>query len=98
MTDGAAGSMGDVSARLSVTVTFVRFDGIMPQPSKGIRRLLGTRVPDELEQAAERRKTQMGFTTMNDYLQELIARDAGMPEYSPTATKLDRMELSIPAT
>ncbi|MEJ1816030.1 hypothetical protein [Clavibacter michiganensis] len=52
----------------------------MPQISKGERPLLGTRVSKVVTDAAHKRRADLGFKTMSDYLAYLIAADVHMPD------------------
>ncbi|MFJ3395231.1 hypothetical protein [Leifsonia aquatica] len=65
----------------------------MPQISKGDRKFLGTRVPEDLEKAAERRRKELGLS-MTDYLLTLLAADTQMSAYAKTN---ERLELPITA-
>lgn len=89
-------------AQMPVTVTGGRLSTPMTnarggRPSKGPRELLGARAHVPLAEAARSRASELGFSTMNDYLVSLIAQDNSMPEYAPRPADPTRLELPIQA-
>lgn len=55
----------------------------MSNVSKGDRPLLGTRPLKAVSTAAKKRRVELGFESMSDYLAALIARDVQMPDLAP---------------
>ncbi|MBF4625833.1 toxin-antitoxin system [Clavibacter sp. VKM Ac-2872] len=55
----------------------------MSNPSKGERLLLGTRPLLPVTKAAQKRRVELGYPSMSDYIAALIARDVQMPDLAP---------------
>ncbi|MDO4039343.1 hypothetical protein [Clavibacter michiganensis] len=55
----------------------------MSNLSKGDRPLLGTRPSKAVATAARKRRVELGFPSMSDYIAALIARDVQMPDQAP---------------